>query len=249
MITITKAYIQEYGNGKMEPEHLGVKSILESRGVDCELFTSKILRRDQLLLTDSTLVVGDHPTMETVFRKIGYNNSGDSYPKSLRSYLKRRVWESTIGDLLRESQSKELSEVFIKPKNRAKLFTGFIVNSNQDLYRLDGISKQSKIYCSSLVDWLSEYRVFVNNSKIVGVRHYQGDSRLQLNINEVENAIADFEKSAENTVSYGIDFGVLMNGETALVEWNDGFALGSYELDQEIYTDLILARWQQILEN
>ena len=65
---------------------------------------------------------------------------------------------------------------------------------------------------------------------------------------EVKSAIAEFELSSDRTDGYGIDFGVLANGEIALVEWNDGFALGSYGLDGNIYTDLILSRWEEILK-
>ena len=49
-------------------------------------------------------------------------------------------------------------------------------------------------------------------------------------------------------MAYGIDFGILKNGDTALIEWNDGFALGAYELDKEVYTDLILSRWKEIMK-
>jgi hypothetical protein len=64
----------------------------------------------------------------------------------------------------------------------------------------------------------------------------------------VENAIYDFEQSNQRTDAYGIDFGVLDDGNTALIEWNDGFALGSYGLEKEIYTELILTRWEEILK-
>ncbi len=67
-------------------------------------------------------------------------------------------------------------------------------------------------------------------------------------MNMVKTAIKDFENSDERTDAYGIDFGILKSGETALVEWNDGYALGSYGLDKEIYTDLILSRWEEILQ-
>jgi hypothetical protein len=40
----------------------------------------------------------------------------------------------------------------------------------------------------------------------------------------------------------------LDDGNTALIEWNDGFALGSYGLEKEIYTELILTRWEEILK-
>lgn len=63
----------------------------------------------------------------------------------------------------------------------------------------------------------------------------------------VKNAVKDLENSEEGTHAYGIDFGILSTGETALVEWNDGYALGSYGLDQEIYTDLLLERWSEIM--
>ena len=43
------------------------------------------------------------------------------------------------------------------------------------------------------------------------------------------------------------DFGLLTSGETALVEWNDAFALGSYDLDPQLYTDLILTRWEELI--
>jgi ATP-grasp domain, R2K clade family 2 len=46
---------------------------------------------------------------------------------------------------------------------------------------------------------------------------------------------------------YAIDFGVLSTGETALVEMNDGFALGAYAIDSQDYTDLICARWTELL--
>ncbi|MFN7976011.1 MAG: ATP-grasp domain-containing protein [Acidobacteriota bacterium] len=46
---------------------------------------------------------------------------------------------------------------------------------------------------------------------------------------------------------YGIDFGVLADGRTALVEMNDGYGLGSYALDPDLYTDLLVARWEELM--
>ena len=246
---MAKAYIHEYGNGKLEPEHADVKTVLEERGIECELFTTKRLSRNQLVLNETTLVVGDHPTLETVFKRIGHENFRDSYPMSLRPHLKRRIWESTIGQLRMQSYTQELSPIFVKPKHRAKLFSGFVLQSNEELFRLDHISKNTKVYCSGVVEWLAEYRVFVHKSEIVGVRCYEGDSEFQLNMSEVKQAVQDFERSGDRTDAYGIDFGVLKSGETAIIEWNDGFALGAYGLDKEIYTDLILSRWEEIVKS
>lgn len=46
---------------------------------------------------------------------------------------------------------------------------------------------------------------------------------------------------------YAIDFGVLSTGETALVEMNDGFAVGAYSIDAANYTDTIAPRWVQLM--
>lgn len=246
---ILKAYIHEYGNNKIEPEHRDIKETLESKGIECQLFTTKRLMRNQIVADNQTLVVGDNPTMVNVFKRLGINWMNDSYPESLRKYLNRNVWESSIRKLLMESDGSDVVNIFVKPKSKAKLFTGFVINSSLDLTRLDGIAKDTELYCSSAVNWLSENRVFVIKSKIVGVKNYDGDERLKLNMEVVESAISDFEKSNQKTDAYGIDFGILDDGATALIEWNDGCALGSYGLDKEIYTELILTRWNEILKN
>ena len=244
---ITRAYIHEYGNGKIEPEQLTVKNVLESRGISCELFTEKRVHRNQLELDNSTLVVGDNPTIQSVLKRIGYNREFLSYPKSLRQYLYRNVRETTIANLIAESSSTDISNIFIKPRDKSKLFTGFVVNSNNDLFNIFHYSKSTRLFVSPIVEWISEFRVFVNNSNIVGIKNYSGKSDASIDMKLIKSAISDLENSQESTQGYSLDFGVLDNGETALVEWNDGYALGAYGLDEEIYTDLILARWNEIL--
>lgn len=244
---ITKAYIQEYGNGKTEPEFLKVKNVLESRGADCEFFTIKKLHRNQIRFNKETLIVGDHSSMLYTFKRLGISSFTSSYPQSLRPYLKRTVWETTVKKLMMQNHEESLN-IFVKPKSKIKLFTGFVINSQHDLLRLESFSKETALFCSSVVEWLSEFRVFVNQSEIVGIKNYSGNENLQFDMDMVKTAIKDFENSDERTDAYGIDFGILSSGETALVEWNDGYALGSYGLDKEIYTDLILSRWEEILQ-
>lgn len=244
---IKRAYIHEYGSNKLEPEHRDVIEVLKERGIPYELFTNKRLSRNQLQLNNETLVVGDNPTIITALKRIGYHFTNDSYPKSLAKYLGRQVWETTIRKLSSQTSFQAASGFFVKPKSKSKLFTGFIVQSDHDLFQLERFSKDTDLYCSTLVNWISEYRVFVNHSQIVGTKLYAGDEGLKLDMNIVEKAVTDFENSLEKTAGYGIDFGILDNGETSLIEWNDGFALGSYGLDKEIYTDLLIARWEEIL--
>jgi ATP-grasp domain, R2K clade family 2 len=99
------------------------------------------------------------------------------------------------------------------------------------------------------VKWQSEYRVFVIHGKIKGTRHYWGDPTITLNEAETLSAIDTLERSGNANSAYGIDFGVLAQGDTALIELNDGFSLGSYGLARSVYADLILARWTELMSN
>jgi hypothetical protein len=221
---------------------------LKLRGIPFELFTEKRLLRNQLQLNNETMVVGDHPTIAKVLKRIGFNSTTDCYPKSLEKYLGRKVWSTTIRKLYANNSFAEVTGLFVKPRSVAKLFTGFVINSDCDLLQLDRYAKDTELYCATLANWQSEYRVFVINATIVGIQLYAGDDNLKLDLSIVENAIQDFEQSMDKTAAYSIDFGVLDTGATTLIEWNDGYALGSYGLDKEIYTDLLIARWEEVLQ-
>jgi hypothetical protein len=136
--------------------------------------------------------------------------------------------------------------VFAKPLGRQKRFTGHVFFGPDDLIHLEGASRSTSILCAEVVHWLSEFRVFVIRGEVVGIRHYHGDPTYRADEGVVCEAVPILEASGEATAGYGIDFGVLADGRTALVEWNDGFGLGSYGLDRGLYTELILARWCQL---
>lgn len=246
---IEKAYIQTYGNGKMEPEHHGLQLTLESRKIPVTLFTQKKLDRRQLDLSSTYLVAGETSVISKALKQLQVEPPPpNTYPEALRYMLKRKVWESTLKAVLHDLDLNPFhAGIFVKPKDSAKKFTGCVLNSLSDTYLLKGASLQTPVFCAETVHWLSEYRVFVINSRIAGIKHYWGDEHVHLDLSEVEEAIRRFETSPERTNGYGIDFGVLQNGETALIEWNDGYALGSYGLDDELYTDLIIARWEEMM--
>lgn len=109
-----------------------------------------------------------------------------------------------------------------------------------------GTSHSTPVYCSEVVKWLSEYRVFVMEGEIVGIKHYCGDPTVMIDLHTVSDAVNLLTESNQGTVGYAVDFGVVEGGITALVEWNDGFSLGSYGLDKRIYTELILTRWCEL---
>ena len=97
------------------------------------------------------------------------------------------------------------------------------------------------------VRWASEHRVYVVRGRVVGIRHYAGDPAISPDEAVVSEAVRALREWGEATAGYGLDLGVLDDGRTALVEWNDGFSLGSYGLDAGSYTELILARWSELV--
>jgi hypothetical protein len=98
------------------------------------------------------------------------------------------------------------------------------------------------------VEWRSEFRVYVIRGVIAGTLPYWGDPKILPSQDVITDAVQRLESSGEALAGYGIDFGVLADGKTALLEMNDGFGLGSYGLDDDLYTDLILARWSELME-
>jgi hypothetical protein len=247
---ISQAFIQEQGNGRLRNEERLVVEELTRRGIPTIAYTEKRIRRRQLPLDDRSLVVGDMPCIFGALQQLGIPAPlPHDYPASLSDFLHRRVWRSTLGALefsLREGMSRS---IFAKPANRCKRFTGCVFDAESDLDRVAGVSRREELLCADVVTWLSEYRVYVVNSEIRSIDWYAGDREIAIDPSVVRSAISALDAAGESYAGYAIDFGVLATGETALVEMNDGFALGAYSIDSSNYTDLLWARWEQLIEN
>ena len=234
----------------MEAEIRSLFDELQLRQISVRLFVEKQLFRKRLPLSHNILVAGYIPVVLNALRQLGVAvPKPNDYPQSLQSFLRRRIWQSTVQDIIcgfHNIYYSVMSPIFVKPCGKLKRFTGRVFESEQDLIYLEGISKRLPVYCSEVVQWLSEYRVFVIKSKIVGIQHYSGNPSIYINEDVVVNCVKCLEESGEATAAYAIDFGVIEDGETALVELNDGFSIGSYGLDNAIYTDLIITRWCEL---
>jgi ATP-grasp domain, R2K clade family 2 len=245
---ITRAFIQQAGSGRLGPEERDLISDIGRRSIPVELFTRKRLARRQLPIDRSTLVAGEVPVVLGALRQLGIEPAEDKdYPSCLGHLLYRRIWTGTVGRLKEDLFQDAGPPVFAKPRGRRKRFTGRVFDSPADLIHLEGASAATPIYLSEVVDWVSEYRVYVVRGRVVGIHHYGGDPAILPDEAVVSEAIRTLESSGQATAGYGLDLGVLSGGQTAVVEWNDGFSLGSYGLDPTLYTELILARWCELV--
>ncbi|UJB69732.1 ATP-grasp domain-containing protein [Acaryochloris sp. 'Moss Beach'] len=248
MSTITKAFIQELGNRKLETEEQQVVEELNRRKIPYSFFTEKRIHRRQLPLGKHTLVVGNLPCILGALKQLNIPwPEPNDYPICLQDCLHRRTWQSTVSDLAIRLEKGDYPAIFAKPCSRRKQFTGAIFQSESDLAQVSGVSKYEPLICSEVVNWRSEYRVYVVRSQIRGIHHYEGNPLVQVNRDTVEKAIRILRESGEAYAGYAIDFGVFDSGKTALIEMNDGFAIGAYGISAQDYTDMILARWEELL--
>jgi len=245
---ITHAILEEYGTRQMDPEMGELMTGLQHLGVRVEFAPVKRLFRREVSLSRSTLVAGSIPFVRSAFIQLGVHPPVfEEYPSCLAGLLYRRMWTSTLGQLSEELRDSHRGPCFAKPATRRKRFSGRVFRHLDDLVHADGASRSTPLVCAEVVEWLTEHRVFVLHGRIIGVRHYHGDPALCPDLDVAREAIATLERTGAPAVGYAADFGILPSGVTALVEVNDAWGLGSWGLDEDTYTELIVARWREIV--
>ncbi len=242
------AFLEESGNGKLRHEEQLLREEFERRGIPVILYTAKRIQRRQLPLSADTFIAGDMDAMQGAMRQLKIEVPAPfDYPKCLWPFILRQIWTSTLGDIEREIADGTRRPVFVKPAKRQKSFTGRAFASWEDFREIGSASRGQEVWCSQLVEWVSEYRIYVIGAQIVSVDRYAGDSKVPLDLDFVREAVRVFRISGDAPAAYGIDFGVLKSGRTALVEVNDGYALGAYQITGTAYTDLLIARWEELV--
>ena len=176
----------------------------------------------------------------------------EDYPAELSEYMNRTVRKSTLKHFSQGLRDNELCgdniEYFIKPiKN--KLFTGNVFRDSSEFFAkfgYDEYSMSTEIYVSTPVKFVSEYRVYCHNGHILDMYRYDGDWKIFPDVKIVEEMHK--KVNTKMPVSYSIDVGVDDNGNTLLVEVNDGYALGNYGLAPREYAAFLRDRWFEIVK-
>ncbi|MUT67409.1 ATP-grasp domain-containing protein [Paenibacillus sp. NEAU-GSW1] len=188
------------------------------------------------------LVVGGIGNVRKRLEMLGVGRSQGEidYPTSLSSYFGRKIWTSTIQTLL---ENKQDWNVFIKPKETTKKFAGKVIREYKDFIGLVDQNEDTIIWCSEIVDFITEWRCFIRYGEILDIRHYKGawDSKLDLSV--VKRAVKDF---AEAPAAYALDIGIDREGNMKLVEINDGHSLGTYGMNPIKYAKFLSARWSEL---
>jgi hypothetical protein len=167
--------------------------------------------------------------------------SSITYPEELMQFLGRSIERKKLGEI------KEADlPLFIKPAGEIKKFTGDVFSKAAHLENVRIFEKctdDTEVWTSEILEFETEYRVFVSNGIIYGMKHYKGDFALMINIEEVKEMVATYKDCPS---AYTLDVG-LVEGKTFLVEVNDMWAIGSYGLEGRDYALLCARRMKEIM--
>lgn len=218
-------------------------------GVWAESFVAPDLFAGKVELARDTVVVGGIGCVRTALAQLGAPEPENiDYPDELMSFLRRRVRRSTIREAHRLIVDDRFDPpIFIKPVTGHKEFTGHVLAVYRDMIRTAGWSSEEQdtpVWMSDVVEFVAEWRYFVHRGEIVGVGHYHGDPLRAPDPTVVRTAVAAYTRSP---AAYTIDFGVLTDDTTALVEVNDGFSFGCYGLNPYPHAQMLATRWQELV--
>jgi hypothetical protein len=231
-----KAYIQTDKNG----DYYNVNAFIASVGFNAlgfeifKYFDSKTVEE-----TDrDAIFVGGVGMVRKRLNSLGIDKQDEiEYPSELREFLNRNVWLSTLNKIIKEDKK----DIFIKPTN-TKLFQGKVITEFKDYIGLN-YENEIEIWCSDVVNVVTEWRCFVRYGKLIDVRYYKGDWDSQLDLSIVNDAIKKYKSQPR---SFCLDFGVDSNGKHYLIEVNDGHSLGSYGMGAISYVKFLSARWSEL---
>lgn len=211
------------------------------------MFSLKQMQRGHFKLGQDDLVAGTIQAVKAALKQYGKELVEHSpYPVCLQHLLYREVkWVRTLRDA--KDMLDKGASFFIKPAGY-KHFTGFVASFSDD-HRFYGASGQLPVFISTPVQFVSEWRCYVADGKLLDVRLADPDHDRSVVpdyavIEEAVKQLTHFGAPA----GYAVDFGVLTTGETALVELNDGFSIGAYDgIPCDLYWQVIYSRWKELI--
>lgn len=259
-------YLQFNDRGKFEPEEQALAEYFgEGNYVG---FYKKHFLRDKFQITKDDFIAGDIDIMFHAMKRLGIEYSYNDYPECLKPYFHRRIWEDELGNIRREIFAEDFlkNPIFIKPKDKLKRFTGFVLETVDDLANCKGAGNQTKVWCSEQVVFVSEFRCYlrkkwpgfqISEGRVLTFGSFKKDYNQDDYFKVVEFITKlPFEVTSKLPSACALDFGILSTGEVALIEVNDAFSLGLYnkcngtaESYKANYCECLLQRWDDLKRN
>jgi len=243
------AYIQS--NDELRP--YSVNGAIAEAGFRKMGYTIKHFTRsqlDSLNLTDKCQVVGGVGTIHAALAALNRPIPNlQSIPDSLHSFLGRKCWVMTAGELRENIEYP----IFIKPAYKAKAFTGIVVSNEDELdcvfmskAGFTEITDDFELMVQEPIEIASEWRSFVLNGEVIGLGSIVGNPLLIPQADKINEILMNYKEAPS---AYAADFGVTTKGETILIEVNDGYSLGHGCLLPLSYAELLRTRWEDLMNS
>ena len=245
---IKRVLIQTLADGMFPSPNIYIawRGFEEERGLETGFFTFTGLDDKQVELERSTMLVGGAGAVCHALRALGVAMPAIAdLPEPLAFLRGRRVWESTLGEVQTLSDRLQ-APIFIKPLRDPKAFSGRVIESFRDVVSTAHLSDTLPVLVSEVVEFVSEWRFFVLNGDVIGASCYKGDPLRFPEGLQVNTAIRAWGTAAP--AGYAIDLGVTSDGQTLLVEVDDGYSLGCMGLKPIAYSLLLQARWTELVQ-
>jgi hypothetical protein len=219
-------------------------------GIPVVCASEKMMERAKVDLDGEMLVAGTVPFVLHALRRLNVPvPAHEPYPPELAPWMHRKVWKrDRLRDALYDLEQGG-PKVFIKPAAGWKKFTGFVADFADD-YRFRGVSRNVPVWVSEPMAFVSEWRAYVADGKVLDLRFadHGGDRGVNPDEDVVKAAVAELVRAGRAAAGFVIDFGVTTDGRTALIEMNDGFSFGAYDgVSAETYWRVTAARWRELV--
>lgn len=212
----------------------------EKRGYLVEFILRNNLKG--LIIAEDSLFFGSVNFIHDALKKINkpIPNNID-LPTCLSPFIKRKIWASTLRG------ARASLNIHIKPLDKHKLFNGIVIKEFKDLISTAHLPPETKVLCSELKEFESEWRCYVLHGKIEHIGFYKGNPLVFPDPVEMARA-ASILYEETGIVSCGMDWAANKN-ESYLIEVNDSYSLGNYGCPGWLYSTMIEERWQQIIND
>lgn len=238
--------VLEHKSGyRLGAEESQVAAALDELGGPYQIASLSQVKRGRVSTVEASLVVGTIPFVQAALRQKGRSLQAEqTYPTVLSHLMRRQFRRTTLKAALELYEARGVS-MFVKPAVRAKRFTWLVLSSSTQ-WSLQGVSRNEKVWLVDPVVFACEWRLYVDRGVILHMACYGGDSLLNIDLAVAQEAIELLAGDPELPKTYAIDFGVLDSGETALVELNEAYGVGAYEMDNHVFLNFLQAGWDQI---
>jgi len=201
---------------------------------------------EEVPVRKNVILVASIENTNAFFQKLGLPpKQAINIPSCLMKYAQRTIEYMTIGEFLKTDKFP----IFVKPNGKSKEFVAGVVSNAKHLTFFHDLPLETKAMTSEVVNIISEYRCYVIEGELKGIKHYAGDFTIFPDVDIIKHAILDYKDAPSG---YAIDFGIEYNKkhnyyDTILIEVNDGFSIGNYGLENSIYVTLLCKRWLEIM--